>query len=163
MCRLSFQAQISVPKEHTDLSLYKHCSFIAWQSVNIVYSCDSLKGFFPMALKIVYQICYAIDVHKTFVFACIASTNSKGITTYKLHRFSAYIKELKEQLQWLCENNCKDVCMEYPEKYWIPVFNILEDSCKITLVRPKYVKAIRGKKTDKKDAKWIADFFSMTL
>lgn len=50
-----------------------------------------------------------------------------------------------------------------PGKYWIPVFNILEQSCAITLAHPKYVKAIRGKKTDKKDAQWIADLFKPDL
>ena len=115
-----------------------------------------------MGLKIVYPICCGIDVHKTFVVACIASTN-KGVTTYKRHRFSTYTKGLKELSQWLCENNCKDVCMESTGKYWIPVFNVLEASCNITLAHPKYVKAIRGKKTDKKDAKWIADLFKHDL
>jgi transposase len=115
-----------------------------------------------MALKIVYPICCGIDVHKTFVVACIASTNH-GVTTYKRHRFSTYTKGLRELSQWLCENNCKDVCMESTGKYWIPVFNVLEDSCNITLAHPKYVKAIRGKKTDKKDAKWIADLFKHDL
>ena len=115
-----------------------------------------------MALKIVYQICCGIDVHKTFVVACIASTD-KGVTTYKRHRFSTYTKGLKELSQWLCENNCKDVCMESTGKYWIPVFNVLENTCNITLAHPKYVKAIRGKKTDKKDAKWIADLFKHDL
>lgn len=105
-----------------------------------------------MALKIVYPICCGIDVHKTFVVACIASTNSKNITTYKRHRFSTFTKGLHEQLQWFCENACIDVCMESTGKYWIPVFNILEASCNITLAHPKYVKAIRGKKMDKKDA-----------
>lgn len=65
-----------------------------------------------MALKIVYKICCGIDVHKTFVVACIASTNKQGVTTYKSHRFSTYTKCLKELLQWLLEFNCKDVCME---------------------------------------------------
>jgi transposase len=116
-----------------------------------------------MALKIVYQICCGIDVHKTFVVACIATTNSKGITTYKSHRFSTFTKGLKELSQWLVDNNCKDVCMESTGKYWIPVFNILEHSCNIVLAHPKYVKAIRGKKTDKKDAKWIADLFKHDL
>lgn len=102
-----------------------------------------------MALKIIYPICCGIDVHKTFVLACIASTN-KGVTTYKRHRFSTFTKGLKELSQWLCENK-------------VPVFNVLEDSCKITLAHPKYVKAIRGKKTDKKDAKWIADLFKHDL
>jgi len=115
-----------------------------------------------MALKIVYPICCGIDVHKTFVVACIAST-VKGVTTYKRHRFSTYTKGILELSQWLCENECKDVCMESTGKYWIPVFNVLEDSCNITLAHPKYVKAIRGKKTDKKDAKWIADLFKHDL
>ena len=116
-----------------------------------------------MALKIVYPVCCGIDVHKTFVVACIASTNSKGVTTYKHHRFSTFTKGLNELSQWLCEKNCKDVCMESTGKYWIPVFNILEHSCAITLAHPKYVKAIRGKKTDKKDAQWIADLFKHDL
>lgn len=116
-----------------------------------------------MALKIVYQICCGIDVHKTFVVACIASTDSKGVTAYKSRRFSTYTKGLKELSQWLLDNNCKDVCMESTGKYWIPVFNILENCCNIVLAHPKYVKAIRGKKTDKKDAKWIADLFKHDL
>ena len=49
--------------------------------------------------------------------------------------------------------------MESTGKYWIPVYNILESTCNIVLAHPKYVKAIRGKKTDKRDAKWIADIF----
>ena len=53
----------------------------------------------PMALKIVYQICCGIDVHKTFVVACIASANKQGATTYKRHRFSASAQRLKELLQ----------------------------------------------------------------
>jgi len=116
-----------------------------------------------MALKIVYQICCGIDVHKTFVVACIASTNRQGVTTYKRHRFSTFTQGLKMLLQWLLENNCKDVCMESTGKYWIPVYNVLEKDCTIVLAHPKYVKAIRGKKTDKKDAKWIADLFKHDL
>ena len=116
-----------------------------------------------MALKIVYKICCGIDVHKNFVVACIASTNNQGVTTYKSHRFSTYTKGLKELLQWLLESDCKDVCMESTGKYWIPVYNILEKDCSIVLAHPKYVKAIRGKKTDKKDAKWIADLFKHDL
>ena len=116
-----------------------------------------------MALKVVYPVCCGIDVHKTFVVACIASTNSKNITTYKRHRFSTFTKGLYELSQWLSQNDCNDVCMESTGKYWIPVFNILEPSCNITLAHPKYVKAIRGKKTDKKDAQWIADLFKHNL
>lgn len=116
-----------------------------------------------MGLKIVYPICCGIDVHKTFVVACIASTDDLGMTSYQSHRFSTYTKGLRELSQWLWENDCQDVCMESTGKYWIPVFNVLEDSCNITLAHPKYVRAIRGKKTDKKDAKWIADLFKHDL
>lgn len=114
-------------------------------------------------LKIVYPICCGMDVHKSFVVACIASTDSNGVTTYKSHRFSTFTGGLRELLQWLLQNNCRDVCMESTGKYWIPVYNILETECKIVLAHPKYVKAIRGKKTDKKDARWISDIFKHDL
>lgn len=116
-----------------------------------------------MALKIVYPICCGIDVHKTFVVACIASTNKQGVTTYKRHRFSTFTQGLRELLQWLLDHECKDVCMESTGKYWVPIYNVLESDCTIVLAHPKYVKAIRGKKTDKKDAKWIADLFKHDL
>ena len=90
-----------------------------------------------MALKIVYKICCGIDVHKTFVVACIASTNDKGVTSYESHRFSTYTSGLKTLLQWLLDRNCKDVCMESTGKYWIPVYNILEKDCSIVLAHPK--------------------------
>ncbi|MDR1549365.1 MAG: transposase [Hungatella sp.] len=110
-----------------------------------------------MALKILYQICCGVDVHKTFVAACIASTNKQAVTTYKNHPFSTFTQGLKELLQRLLDNSCKDVSMESTGKYWIPIYNVLEETYTIVLAHPKYVKAIRGKKTDKKDAKWIVD------
>lgn len=87
-------------------------------------------------LKIVYQTCCGIDVHKKFVVACIASTDSKGITTYKTSRFSTFTNGLRELKDWLLANACTYVCMESTGKYWIPVFNILDDSCKVGLVEP---------------------------
>ena len=114
-------------------------------------------------LKIVYRVCCGMDVHKSFVVACIASTNEYGVTTYKSKRFSTFTGDLRRCAVWLAENNCKDVCMESTGKYWIPIYNILESTCNIVLAHPKYVKAIRGKKTDKRDAKWIADIFKHDL
>ena len=116
-----------------------------------------------MALKIVYKICCGIDVHKTFVVACIASTNDKGITSYESHRFSTYTSGLKTLLQWLLDRNCKDVCMESTGKYWIPVFNLLEDEINVTIANPKWVKAVKGNKDDTKDSKWIGDLFRLGL
>ena len=114
-------------------------------------------------LKIVYPICCGMDVHKSFVVACIATTNDHGVTNYKSKRFSTFTGDLRRCADWLSENNCKDVCMESTGKYWIPIYNILEHTCNIVLAHPKYVKAIRGKKTDKRDAKWIADVFKHDL
>jgi transposase len=108
-------------------------------------------------LKIVYPICCGIDVHKTFVVATIASTDRENITTYQTKRFSTFTKDLRALALWLSDNQCVYVCVESTGKYWIPVYKILEPSCQITLAHPKYVKAIRGKKTDKKDSIWIAD------
>ena len=114
-------------------------------------------------LKIVYPICCGMDVHKSFLVACIATTNEQGVTTYVSKRFSTFTGSLRECSKWLAGHNCKDVCMESTGKYWIPIYNILEPTCRIVLAHPKYVKAIRGKKTDKKDAKWIADIFKHDL
>ena len=110
-------------------------------------------------LKVVYPVCCGMDVHKSFIVACIATIDDKRITTYKSKRFSTFTGDLRRCAKWLADNNCRDVCMESTGKYWIPVFNILESSCNVILAHPKYVKAIRGKKTDKRDAKWIADIF----
>lgn len=63
----------------------------------------------------------------------------------------------------LSDNNCYHVCMESTGKYWIPVFNYLENDIHVCLTHPKYVRAIKGRKTDKKDSKWIADLYKFDL
>lgn len=114
-------------------------------------------------LKIVYPICCGVDVHKRFIIATIATTNDENITSYLTKRFDTYTEDLVAFKDWLLEHNCKNVCMESTGKYYIPVYNILEDYVKVTIANPKYVKAIRGKKTDKKDSIWIADLFKHDL
>lgn len=114
-------------------------------------------------LKIVYPVCCGMDVHRDFVIACIASTNNQGITEYQSKRFSTFSKELRRLASWLKENNCMDICMESTGKYWFPVHNILEKEFNVVVTHPKFVKAIKGKKTDKKDAQWIADLFKHDL
>ncbi|CAG5276844.1 transposase [Streptococcus pneumoniae] len=114
-------------------------------------------------LKIIYPNCCGIDVHKTFVVAVVTITDKQGLTSYHRKRFSTFTNGLVQLRDWLKNYSLFDVCMESTSKYWIPVFNILEKSCKICLAHPKYVKAIRGKKTDKKDAQWIADLFKHDL
>ena len=112
-----------------------------------------------MAFKIFRKNCCGLDVHKTWIFACIGITNTKGLTAYKEKRFSSFSKGLRELSEWLSSSNCTDVCMESTGKYWIPVFNVLEKTCNVVLAHPKYTKPQRGNKTDRKDAKWICDLF----
>lgn len=117
-------------------------------------------------LKIVYPVCCGMAVQKSFVYAYVASTDLQGVTAYRRGRFSTFTKDLCLCALWLAENNGQDVCMESIEKFrkiWIPAYNIPKLTCDIVLTHPKYVKAIKGKKTDKKDAKWIADIFKHDL
>ena len=109
--------------------------------------------------KIFRRNCCGLDVHKTWIYACIGMTDTNGLTEYKQARFSSFSKGLKELADWLAKYSCNEVCMESSGKYWIPVFNILEKTCFVTLVHPKYTKPQRGNKTDRKDAKWICDLF----
>ena len=114
-------------------------------------------------LNVYYYNCCGIDVHKKMLVATIAKTDEHKVTTYQTKQFSTLTKDLKQLKQWLIDNDCKDVCMESTGKYWIPIFNILEDSCNVVITHPKYVRAIPGKKTDKKDSIWIADIFKHGL
>ncbi len=126
-------------------------------------SVSTLTGGVTLALKIIFPCCCGMDIHKTFIIACIATTDSNGVTAYQSKRFSTFTGELRKLAAWLAGSNCRDVCMESTGKYWIPVFNLLEQSCKVVLAHPKYVKSIRGQKTDKKDAQWIAEIFKYGL
>jgi transposase len=114
-------------------------------------------------VDIVYPVCCGMDVHKNFIVACIATTDERSKTTHQIRRFSTFTGDLRKLVEWLAGNNCRDVCMESSGKYWIPVYNILEKTCNVCLTHPKYVKAIKGKKTDKKDAKWISELFKCDL
>ena len=109
--------------------------------------------------KIFRNNCCGLDVHKTWIYACIGITDPNGRTEYKQARFSSFSKGLRELAAWLAKYSCTEVCMESTGKYWIPVFNILEKSCSVTLAHPKYTKPQKGNKTDRKDAKWICDLF----
>ena len=113
-----------------------------------------------MSFKIFRFNCCGLDVHKTWIYACIGITDSNGRTDYKQARFSSFSKGLKELCDWLAKYNCSEVCMESTGKYWIPVFNVLEKANNsVILAHPKYTKPQKGNKTDRKDAKWICDLF----
>ena len=113
--------------------------------------------------KIIRFNCCGLDVHKTWIFACIGITDANFRTEYFEARFSSFPKDLRRLAAWLQEHNCKEVCMESASRYWIPVFNALETTCKVTLAHPKYTKPQKGNKTDRKDARWICDLFMCNM
>lgn len=113
-------------------------------------------------MKVVYPICCGVDVHKSFLVATIIT--SQGIIPhYSKKRFSTFNNSILIFKQWLIDNNCFDVCMESTGKYWVPVYNLLEDSIHVTIANPKWVKAVKGNKDDTKDSKWIGDLFRLGL
>jgi len=113
-------------------------------------------------MKVVYPTCCGVDVHKTFLVATLIT--SQGITPhYTKKRFSTFNNSLLQFKQWLVDNNCFDVCMESTGKYYVPVYNLLEDIIRITVANPKWVKAVKGNKDDVKDSKWIGDLFRLGL
>ena len=114
-------------------------------------------------MKVVYQTCCGIDVHKSFLVATIIKTTSGVQPSYQKKRFSTFNNSILEFKQWLLDNSCRDVCMESTGKYWVPVFNLLEDEINVTIANPKWVKAVKGNKDDTKDSKWIGDLFRLGL
>jgi transposase len=113
-------------------------------------------------LNVVYPICCGVDVHKSFFVATIIKGNGSH-PSYQKKRFSTFNSQINKFKSWLLENDCREVCMESTGKYWIPVFNILEDSINVTIANPKWVRAVQGCKDDVKDSKWIGDLFRLGL
>ena len=114
-------------------------------------------------MKVVYSTCCGVDVHKTFLVATIIKTTKGVQPSYQKKRFSTFNSDIRHFKQWLLDNSCFDVCMESTGKYWIPVFNLLEDKINVTIANPKWVKAVKGNKDDTKDSKWIGDLFRLGL
>ncbi len=114
-------------------------------------------------MKVTYQTCCGVDVHKSFLVATIVKTTGGIEPSYQKKRFSTFNNSILEFRQWLLDNDCHDVCMESTGKYWVPVFNLLEDNINVVIANPKWVKAVKGNKDDEKDSKWIGDLFRLGL
>ena len=125
------------------------------------FSLSFQKG--AMSMKVVYQTCCGVDVHKSFLVATIIKTTSGVQPSYQKKRFSTFNNSILEFKKWLLDNSCRDICMESTGKYWVPVFNLLEDEINVTIANPKWVKAVKGNKDDTKDSKWIGDLFRLGL
>ena len=107
------------------------------------------------------KCCRGVDVHKSFIIAVIAKFKNDEARFTKHVRFSTFTKGPREFKEWLDRNNCYEICMESTGKYYIPVYRIVSDEkFHVDVVHPKYVRAPRGKKNDRRDAKRIADMYT---
>ena len=98
------------------------------------------------------QVC-GLDVHKDSVFACIV--NEKGVVFQE--KFGVLTPELEQLAAALQEHDVDEVCMESTSVYWMPVWRVLERYVMdLKLVNPYFIKQLPGKKSDMKDAEWIA-------
>jgi len=108
--------------------------------------------------------CCGLDVHKETVVACIMIGNGKQVHK-ETRTFGTMTEDLRRLLQWIKENNVKHVAMESTGIYWVPIFNILEESSEleISLANARHIKNVPGRKTDMKDAEWICKLLKCGL
>lgn len=107
------------------------------------------------AMKVVFNTCCGVDVHKRFLVATIIKSTRGAQPSYLKERFSTFNSDIRRFKKWLLGNDCHDVCMESTGKYWVPVFNLLEGQINVTIANPKWVKAVKGNKDDTKDSKEV--------
>ena len=109
-------------------------------------------------MDVVYARCCGLDVHKKSVVACVLITQSDGSVQRQMRTFKTVTADLLKLADWLGSLQVTQVAMESTGIYWRPVFNVLEDDGRtLVLVNPQHMRAVPGKKTDVKDAEWIAD------
>src|SRR5437762_750436 len=122
--------------------------------VNMKASVSLREGGAMLEVKV--EKCAGIDVGKKFLAVCILIGLANQKPVGEVRRFGTSVKELERLRTWLLESGCTEVVMESTGSYWKPVFNILEGHFKVILANPEQVKALRGKKTDRKDCRWLA-------
>jgi len=107
-------------------------------------------------LEVKAERCAGIDVHKEFLAVCVLIGLAHQKPASEVRRFGTSVPELGQLKAWLMEKGCTEVVMESTGSYWKPVFNVLEGSIRVILANAEQVKALRGKKTDPKDCRWLA-------
>jgi transposase len=115
-------------------------------------------------LQALYARACGLDVHKKLVVACVRILDSKdGTVQSTLRKFGTMTADLLELRQWLTELKVTHVAMESTGVYWQPVFNLLEGHFKVWVVNAQPIKKVPGRKTDMKDAEWIAQLLQCGL
>ena len=94
-----------------------------------------------------------LDVHKDSVFVCIMNGNGEKFEA----RYGVLTPELEALRQLLLDHEVTEVTMESTSIYWYPVWRVLEGAGELKLVNPYFIKQLPGRKSDVRDAAWIAE------
>jgi transposase len=109
-------------------------------------------------MQVVHERCCGLDVHKKSVTACVLSPGAGGPPAAAVRTFGTMTDDLERLAAWLTERGVADVAMEATGSYWKPVWNVLEERrFTLTLANAQHVKHVPGRKTDVKDAQWLAE------
>ena len=103
-----------------------------------------------------------MDVHARTVVAC-ARIASAGTVTYHQRTVATTTQGLLELADWLTAHGCTHVALESTGVYWKPVWHMLDDQGELTLANALHVRNVPGRKSDMKDARWLADLLAMGL
>jgi transposase len=115
-------------------------------------------------LPVVLSVCCGVDVHKKTLTACLLQTGASGEAVAQIRTFHTVTGQLQELACWLVQSGCHHVALESTGVYWKPVFNILEQAgLEVVLVNAQHIKGVPGRKTDVKDAEWIATLLRVGL
>lgn len=108
-------------------------------------------------MEITHTHCAGLDVHKKLVVACSLIQTAPRKLEQTVRSFGTTTSELLALNDWLTTQNITQVAMESTGEYWKPIYNILEFNFQVMVVNAQHLKNVPGRKTDVKDAEWIAD------
>ncbi|MGZ3668073.1 MAG: IS110 family RNA-guided transposase [Ktedonobacterales bacterium] len=108
-------------------------------------------------MEVVHPRCCGIDVHKQLVVACLLCSTAEGTPSKEVRTFGTMTVDLLRLLDWLVVAGCTHVAMESTGVYWKPLYNLMEGSLDVLVVNARHMKNVPGRKTDMRDAEWIAD------
>jgi len=113
-------------------------------------------------MQVIYQRCCGLDVHKRIIIACVLEWVGSGWEK-EIRQFGTMTSDLLALSDWLVHEGCTHVAMESTGVYWKPVYNILEGQFELLVVNAQHLKAVPGRKTDVRDAEWIAELLAHGL
>lgn len=114
-------------------------------------------------MEVLYPRCAGIDVHKKTAVVCVITPKTEGGFERQVRTFTTLTVGLLAMLDWFVECGCSHVAMESTGEYWRPIYNILEGNVEVLLVNARHLKTVPGRKTDVKDAEWIAQLLQHGL